>query len=150
MTRIPVGPRAWLLAVVAFASPAAPAAAAPAKFTVVERAVAETTLHRGTADDALGDEIVFANPLYDAQNRVEVGASRGFCLRVELGRHWQCSFTLSLREGSLVIEGDYPDEGDAEFAIVGGTGRYVAARGVLRVHARDAAHSAYDFAVDLR
>ncbi|MBS0394162.1 MAG: dirigent protein [Proteobacteria bacterium] len=127
---------------------AAPAAAGEA-LRLVEHASGETVLHRTRDADALGDEIVFANPLFDAADRRQVGASRGVCTRVELGAWWDCRFTLTLAHGALLIAGAYPDEGDATFGIVGGTGRYAGARGTLSVHARDAAHSSYDFIAHL-
>ncbi len=129
----------------------APWTAWPAEqLRLVERASGEQVLHRGPAEDAVGDLIVFANPLYDAADRTPAGASRGYCVRVEVGRWWECRFTLALAAGTLLVAGSYPDEGDAEFGIEGGTGRYAGARGTLKVHARDAAHSSYDFAVALR
>ena len=124
-------------------------ALAAERLGLVERATGEEVVHRGAAD-AIGDLLVFSNPLYDAADRAAVGASRGYCVRVEVGRWWDCHFTLQLGGGSLLAAGAYPDEGDAEFGIVGGTGRYAGARGALKVHARDAAHSAYDFAVALQ
>ncbi len=127
---------------------AAPAAAGEA-LHLVERATGETLLHRTAEPDALGDEIVFANPLFDAADRHELGASRGVCTRVALGAWWDCRFTLTLAGGALLIAGAYPDEGDATFGVVGGTGRYAGARGTLTVHARDAHHSSYDFIVHL-
>ena len=117
---------------------------------LVERATGEEVVHRGPAADAVGDLLVFANPLYDAGDRRAVGASRGYCVRVEVGRWWECRFTLALAGGTLLVAGSYPDEGDAEFGIEGGTGRYAGARGTLKVHARDAQHSSYDFTVGLR
>jgi hypothetical protein len=129
----------------------APWTASPAeRLGFVERASGEQVVHRGPAADALGDLIVFSNPLFDAADRAPAGASRGYCVRVELGRFWDCHFTLEVPAGTLLAAGPYPDEGDAEFGIVGGTGRYAGARGTLRAHARDAAHSSYDFAVVLQ
>jgi len=128
---------------------ATPAAAAP-RLQFVERASHETVLPRTPAADALGDLLVFSNPLYDAANRTAVGASRGYCVRVEVGQWWQCQWTLQLATGTLQVAGAYPDSGDSEFAIVGGTGRHLGARGVLKVHARDEAHSAYDFVIELQ
>ena len=116
---------------------------------LVERATGETVVHRTSADDALGDLIVFANPLYDAADKRPVGASRGSCTRVEVGRWWDCHWTMTLDGGALLVAGPYPDEGDAVFGIVGGTGRYAGARGTVAVHSRDAAHESYDFVISL-
>ena len=136
----------WILALGVLAAGSAQAAE---HLRFVERASNEKVVSLTAAPDALGDLLVFSNPLHDADNRAAVGLSRGHCVRVEVGRWWQCQWTMVLATGTLEVQGAYPDTGDCEFAIVGGTGRYAGARGALKVHARDAAHSAYDFAVEL-
>ncbi|HUO96206.1 MAG TPA: dirigent protein [Steroidobacteraceae bacterium] len=138
------------LGVVLAATLVASVAGAAERLALVERATGEKVVPISTAADALGDQLVFSNPLYDGDNRAVVGASRGACVRIEIGRWWDCRFTLELKGGALMVAGAYPDEGDVEFAIIGGTGHYAAAHGTLAVHARDAAHSAYDFKVALR
>lgn len=117
---------------------------------LVERAEHESVVHRGSSADALGDLIVFANTLYDAANSKAVGASRGSCIRVDIGKYWSCTFTLALAGGNLEVSGSYADEGDSDLAITGGTGRHAGARGTLRVHPRDAQHDSYDFIIGLR
>ena len=57
---------------------------------------------------------------------------------------------MRLGADELVVAGEYPDEGDADFAITGGTGHRAGARGTLHVHARDAKHTSYDFIVTLQ
>jgi hypothetical protein len=139
-------PSAAILVLVALA--AAPAGAAE-RIRLVERATGEKVVPLTQAPDALGDLLVFSNPLLDAANVVAVGTSRGYCVRVELGKWWQCQWTMQLAAGALQVAGPYPDDGDAQFTIVGGTGRYAGSRGTLKVHARNAAHSSYDFLVEL-
>ncbi len=117
---------------------------------LIERATGETVIHRTASNDALGDLLVFTNPMYDAANKVQVGMSRGSCTRVEVGQWWDCHWTMTLAGGALLAAGPYPDEGDSNFAIVGGTGRYAGARGTIAVHARDAAHENYDFLITLQ
>jgi hypothetical protein len=140
------GLSAWILMAGVLA--AGPASAAE-RLRFVERASDEKVVPVSQAPDAIGDLLVFSNPLYDAADRAAVGTSRGSCVRVELGKWWQCQWTIALARGALEVAGAYPDSGDAEFAIVGGTARYAGARGTLKVHARDAEHSAYDFLVEL-
>lgn len=113
----------------------------------VEHADHETVIHRTSAEDSLGDLIVFANTLRDAADHATVGASRGSCIRTELGRHWHCTFTLALHDGSLETTGDFADEGDSDFAIIGGTGRHAGAAGSLRIHPRNEQHDSYDFII---
>jgi allene oxide cyclase len=128
---------------------AASSAIAAEHLRLVERATNEKVVSISRAPDAIGDLLVFSNALYDAADRTPVGTSRGSCVRVEVGRWWQCQWTMQLDSGALQVAGSYPDSGDSEFAILGGTGRYAGARGFLKVHARDAAHSAYDFVIEL-
>ncbi|HVW68232.1 MAG TPA: dirigent protein [Steroidobacteraceae bacterium] len=123
---------------------------APRSLRLVERATGETVIHRTASNDALGDLLVFANPLYDAANVSQVGTSRGSCTRVEVGHWWDCHWTMALAGGALLVAGPYPDEGDAAFGIVGGTGHYAGARGTITVHARDTAHQSYDFVIALQ
>ncbi len=116
---------------------------------LIERATNEHVVDVGAKGDSLGDMLVFANPLYDAANTKSAGSSNGSCVRVEIGKSWHCSWMLAVAGGQIAVLGAYPDQGDAEFALAGGTGRYVGARGTLKIHARDAAHLSYDFTVSL-
>jgi len=115
----------------------------------IEMASGERVVPHGTAADAQGDLLVFTNPIKSADGKAVVGLSRGSCVRTEVGKWWECSWTMQLPGGTLEASGSYPDEGDSEFAILGGTGHYVGARGTLKVHARDAAKTSYDFVIDL-
>ena len=49
-----------------------------------------------------------------------------------------------------MVEGPFYDDRDSVLAITGGTGRYATARGEMRLHARDAQGSAYDFTFRVR
>ena len=117
---------------------------------LVERATGEQVVDLGAKGDSPGDLLVFSNPLYDAANAKATGSSNGYCVRTVVGKTWQCSWTMQVEGGQLAVAGTDPDHGDADFAIVGGTGRYAGARGSLKVHARDAGNTAYDFTVSLR
>lgn len=136
-------------AIAALILPLAAAAHAATRFTLVERPLNETVIHRLGDSDSLGDLIVFSNPLYDAQDRVERGTSSGQCVRTVVGATWECQFTLRLPAGALVVAGRYNDEGDSTVAVVGGTGRYAGAHGTLVIHPQDADHSRYDFIITL-
>ncbi len=142
------GLRAPILLAVA-ACIAAPIARAAQPIRLVERATNEHVIDLGAQGDSLGDALVFANPLYDASNSKSLGTSNGSCARTVVGQRWQCAWTMTLAAGQLQVAGEYPDDGDADFAITGGTGKYAGARGTLRVHARDAGHTSYDFTVSL-
>ena len=41
----------------------------------------ETTIDLGAKGDSLGDLLVFANKVYDAANKTQVGTDQGYCVR---------------------------------------------------------------------
>jgi hypothetical protein len=67
-----------------------------------------------------------------------------------VGKAWECNWTMSLKDGQLTVEGPFLDAGDSVLAITGGTGKYAAARGQMKLHARDAKGTAYDFVYELQ
>jgi hypothetical protein len=127
---------------------ALPATAAE-RISVVERPVGETTVHRSGERDLVGDLLVFANKVYDAANKGEVGSDQGYCVRTIVGKSWECFWTLILKEGQITVEGPFMDSGDSLFAVTGGTGKYAGARGSMKLHPRDATPTGYDFVYDL-
>jgi hypothetical protein len=118
---------------------------AATQFTVVERAVSDTVVDLGSKGDSIGDQLAFANPVYDRTNSHKVGRDQGFCVRTIVGKTWECSFTTVLAHGALVVEGPFYDTHDSVLAITGGTGSYSRARGVMHLHARNAKGTAYTF-----
>lgn len=124
----------------------APALAAGAEVTFVERATTDAiSVHGGAAADNVGDILTFANEVFDAANAVKVGSDQGYCVRLVVGKAFECHWTLSLAKGQIMVDGPFLDAGDSTLAITGGTGAYRGARGEMRLHARDAKGSAYDF-----
>lgn len=113
--------------------------------TVVERATSDTYVDLGPSGDSRGDLIAFGNRVYDKTNTRQVGTDHGSCIRTVVGKAWECSFTIILRGGSLVVEGPFYDKHDSVLAITGGTGIYSRAGGEMRLHARDAVGSAFTF-----
>jgi hypothetical protein len=71
-------------------------------------------------------------------------------VRVVVGKSWECFWTLILAGGEITVEGPFYDTGDSTLVITGGTGQYVGAKGAMKLHARDAKASAYDFIYELR
>jgi hypothetical protein len=116
---------------------------------VVERALTDATLDLGVHGDSVGDLLTFANPVYDSANKTKLGGDQGYCVRVVVGKSWECSLTLLLKGGQITIEGPFYDEGDSLMSVTGGTGQYIGAKGVMKLHPRDAKGSAYDFTYDL-
>ena len=119
------------------------------QIAVVERPVGETTVDLGAKGDSVGDLLVFANQVYDAANKTQVGSDNGYCVRTVVGKSWECFWTLTLKAGQITIEGPFMDTGDSLFAITGGTGKYAGARGSMKLHPRDATPTGYDFTYDL-
>jgi allene oxide cyclase len=105
---------------------------------LVEHETTNTTIHANKGKpDSMGDEIVFANPVFDSGNSHEVGVLQGNCVRVIVGKSWECFFTLVLANDRITLEGPYADSGESVFAITGGTGKYVGAKGQMTARSRD-------------
>jgi allene oxide cyclase len=124
-------------------------AVAAEQIKVVEHPVGETTVDLGAKGDSIGDLLVFANGVFDSANKVRIGSDQGYCVRTVVGKSWECMWTLLLKGGQITVEGPFMDEGDSLFAVTGGTGKYAGAKGSLKLHARDAKASSYDFVYDL-
>jgi Allene oxide cyclase len=117
---------------------------------VVEHAKSDSTAHIGKAADNRGDILTFANPVFDATDKTQVGSDNGFCIRTIAGKAYECLWTLSLAGGQITVEGPFHDSGDTVLAVTGGTGKYAGARGQMTLHARDAKGSEYDFVYSLK
>ena len=137
------------LAALATALIALPSFAAE-QIKVVERPVGETTVDLGAKGDSIGDMLVFANGVFDAANKTQVGSDQGYCVRTIVGKSWECFWTLTLKGGQITVEGPFMDEGDSLLTVTGGTGKYAGAKGSMKLHARDAKGSAYDFGYELQ
>ena len=135
-----------LATVAALATTAVPAAE---HIELVERALTDATVDLGTPGDSVGDLLTFANPVYDHANKVQLGTDQGYCVRVVVGKSWECFWTLILKEGQITVEGPFFDQGDSLMAITGGTGKYNGVKGSMKLHPRDAKGSSYTFTYDL-
>lgn len=127
---------------------ALPASAAE-RLQLVERATTDTTVDLGAKGDSVGDLLTFANPIYDAANKIQLGTDQGYCVRVVIGKSWECFWTLILASGQITVEGPFADSGDSTMVITGGTGKYAGAKGSMKLHPRDAKATSYDFLYDL-
>ena len=127
---------------------AQPASAAE-RLQLVERAMTDTTIDLGAKGDSVGDLLTFANPVYDAANKTQLGTDQGYCVRVAVGKSWECFWTLILAGGEITVEGPFYDSGDSTMVVTGGTGKYAGAKGAMKLHARDAKGTSYDFTYDL-
>jgi len=141
--------RATFLVAGALALVAPLAASAGERLQFVERALTDTTIDLGAKGDSVGDLLTFANPIYDAANKTKLGSDQGYCVRVVVGKSWECFWTLLLAEGQITVEGPFFDTGDSVMVVTGGTGKYAGAKGDMKLHARDAKSTAYDFLYEL-
>ncbi len=98
---------------------AAPAHAATT-IRVVEHADTDATTDLAPAGDSAGDILTFANPLFDAANKKAVGSDQGFCVRVVVGKSYECTWTNFLKGGQIVVQGPFYDTKDSTLAITGG------------------------------
>jgi hypothetical protein len=137
--------RPWRLTTLIAGSLLAASVWAGEEIKVVEHAVSDTVTDIGAKGDSVGDLLTWSNPVFDAADKSQVGSDQGFCIRVVVGKSWECFWTLVLKEGQITVEGPFADAGDSTLAITGGTGRYTGAKGALKLHARDAKATAYDF-----
>jgi allene oxide cyclase len=124
-------------------------AAAAERIQVVERALTDTTVDLGAKGDSVGDLLTFANPIYDAANKTKLGSDQGYCVRVVVGKSWECFWTLLLADGEITVEGPFYDTGDSVMVVTGGTGKYAGAKGDMKLHSRDAKSTSYDFLYEL-
>jgi allene oxide cyclase len=141
--------RATLLLAGALALQAPFAALAAERLQVVEHADTDTVVDLGTKGDSVGDLLTFANPIYDAANKTKLGSDQGYCVRVVVGKSWECFWTLILAAGEITVEGPFYDSGDSVMVVTGGTGKYAGAKGDMKLHARDAKSTSYDFVYEL-
>ena len=125
------------------------AAAKTKQLVFVERASTDTVTDTGVQGDSVGDILTFTNEIYDRDNKNAVGQDNGWCVRTAGGKAWECFWTLVLKDGQITVEGPFYDKGDSVLAVTGGTGAYVGARGEMKLHARDAKGSEYDFVYSL-
>jgi hypothetical protein len=127
------------------------AASAGERLHVIEHVVDEVTTHvaAGGKDDARADLLTFANTIFDSTNKTQLGTDHGWCIRVVVGKSWECFWTLLLKEGRITVEGPFYDTGDSVLVITGGSGKYAGAKGQMMLHDRGTKPTSYDFVYDL-
>lgn len=115
------------------------------RIAVIEHATTDTVVDITANGDSTGDILTFHNEVFAEDNVTAIGTSHGECVRIEVGVSWQCRWTTSLEVGTLTVEGPFFDATPSVLAITGGTGEFRAARGSMRVVARDDLGAEYDF-----
>jgi hypothetical protein len=97
--------------------------------TVIEHAITNHTTDIDKPGDSPGDVLTYANPVFDAGDKAKAGSDLGWCIRVEVGKSYDCAWTTILKDGQLMVQGPFLDSGVSKIAITGGTGAYAGAHG---------------------
>jgi allene oxide cyclase len=115
---------------------------------VVEHATSDAVTN-GSASDAAGNVLTFANDVFDKADKNKVGSDQGYCVRIVVGKTWECNWTTFLPDGQITVEGPFSDTGNTVVAITGGTGAYRDARGWMELNYHDPAGTEFDFVFHL-
>lgn len=84
----------------------------------------------GELGDSPGDMFVFDQPLLN-EARQPIGSNSGYCIRTLPGQFSECQWTLTMSNGTITVAGREAETGTSLIPIIGGTGAYIGARGVL-------------------
>ncbi|HEU0193634.1 MAG TPA: dirigent protein [Gaiellales bacterium] len=125
-------------AAVAFAGGSGGGLSQPRTIHVVEHPVTDQVIDIGAKGDSPGDQLPFANPVFNGANTHRAGSDQGNCVRAssKQGR-WECMWTTFLHRGQITVEGPYLDaRATTVLAITGGTGAFRNARGQMTLHLR--------------
>jgi len=99
--------------------------------------------------DAVGHVLTFANDVFDSSNATKVGSDQGYCIRIVVGKSWECNWTTFLAGGQITVEGPFSDTGNTALAITGGTGKYRNARGWMELNYHNPQGTEFDFVFHL-
>src|SRR5688572_692165 len=124
---------------------AAPASAATMDLTLVERATSDVVSDHGATGDSVGDILTFNNEVYDESNKTPLGRDSGFCIRTIAGKAWECTWTVTLADGLITVQGTFLDGQDSVLVVTGGTGAFATASGEMTLHARNPEETEHDF-----
>jgi hypothetical protein len=116
---------------------------------VVERATTDAVTN-GSKEDKAGNVLTWHNKVYDAQNKHRVGRDAGYCVRVIVGKSWECSWTTYLATGSISVQGPFSDTGSTVLAVTGGTGAYAGVAGTMDLKYHNKKGTAFDFIFHLK
>jgi hypothetical protein len=65
---------------------------------VIEHATTDAVTN-GSAADAAGNVLTFANDVFDSADKNKVGSDQGYCVRIVVGKTWECNWTTFLSGG---------------------------------------------------
>ena len=116
--------------------------------TVVEHATTDAVTN-GKKGDHVGNILTFANKVFNAADTKKVGHDQGSCVRIVVGKSWECMWTTFLPKGQITVEGPFYDDGNSVLAITGGTGAYRNVRGQMALKYHNPAGTKFDFVFHL-
>jgi allene oxide cyclase len=111
---------------------------------VVEHATTDAVTN-GKKGDHAGNILTFANKVFNAADTRKVGHDQGFCVRIIVGKSWECMWTTFLPKGQITVEGPFYDTSNSVLAITGGTGAYRNVRGQMVLKYHNKAGTKFDF-----
>jgi allene oxide cyclase len=114
---------------------------------VIEHATTDAVTN-GSGDSA-GNILTFANDVFDSADKAKVGSDQGYCVRIVVGKTWECNWTTFLAGGQITVEGPFSDTGNTAVAITGGTGKFRNARGWMELNYHNPAGTEFDFVFHL-
>ena len=116
---------------------------------VIEHATSDAVTNGSATTDLKGNVLTFANDVFDSADKTKVGSDQGYCIRIVVGKTWECNFTTFLPGGQITVEGPFNDSGNTDMAITGGTGKYRNARGWMDLQYHNPAGTEFDFVFHL-
>ena len=111
---------------------------------VIEHATTDAVTNGSTTTDLAGNVLTFANDVFDSADKAKVGSDQGYCVRIVVGKTWECNWTTFLAGGQVTVEGPFYDTRDSVLAITGGTEAYANVRGSMELKSRSGG-TEYDF-----
>lgn len=101
--------------------------------SLIEHPNTDKVTDLGEPGDSVGDLLTFANPIFDSKDQKQVAHDQGYCIRVDAGVSWECTWTNFLKGGQIVVQGPFFDAKPSNLAITGGTGKYAKVRGWMHL-----------------
>src|SRR5215470_10280134 len=74
---------------------------------VVEHATSDAVTNGDPNKDLAGNVLTFANDVFDSADKSKVGSDQGYCIRIVVGKTWECNWTTILPDGQITVEGPF-------------------------------------------